>query len=160
MGEDVDMWVRIAARYPVACHTRVLSTFYDGGPERDRERIRRKPPYPPALNSLRSLVTAGGLPARTVAEIKRYVDYSTIEHLCFQLEFELPSAAKMARTERYYHWRFKLEGALIRTGLRVLSPRTVLRLRSIPVRIMRRLRRLRTERVVVKCVVPDGGAIQ
>ncbi len=160
MGEDVDMWVRIAARYPVACHTRVLSTFFDGGPERDRERMGRKPPYPPALDSLRSLVAAGGLPARTVAEIERYVDYRAIEHLCFELAFSLPSAAERVRTERYYRWRFKLEGALIRAGLRLLPPRAVLRLRSIPVRLMRRLRRLRTERVVVRRVVPDGGALQ
>ncbi len=158
MGEDIDMWVRVAARYPVACHTAVLSTFYDGGLERDRERLRRKQPYPPALRSLRSLVAAGGLPARTTAEIQRYVDYQAIEHLCFELEFELPSAAQTGRAERFYHWRFKLEGALILAGLRFLPPRTVLRIRSVPVRLMRTLRRLRTPRVAVKRLVTAGAA--
>ncbi len=141
MGEDVDMWVRIAARHPVACHTRVLSTYYDGGAARDFERISRKVLYPPALTSLRSLVEAGGLPPRTLAEIERNVDFGAIQHLCVLVHFELPQAAETLRTERYYCWRFRLEAKLIGAALRFLPAKTVLRLRSIALRIVRKLRR-------------------
>jgi glycosyltransferase involved in cell wall biosynthesis len=161
MGEDIDMWVRIAARYPVACQTRVLATYYDGGPERDLARARQRPPSFPALMSLRSLVAAGGLSARTNAAIKRYVDYKAIEHLCFQLELGLTPFEEVARKERCYHWRFGLEAAMIRAGLRILPPRAVWRLWSLPMRGWRKVQRLRSQRgdviqgrVIVRRIVP------
>jgi glycosyltransferase involved in cell wall biosynthesis len=47
MGEDQDLWARIALKHPAACDTRVLADLWLDQGQREQRRLRLKAPYPP-----------------------------------------------------------------------------------------------------------------
>ncbi|MGA2326593.1 MAG: glycosyltransferase family 2 protein [Bryobacteraceae bacterium] len=142
MGQEVDLWVRIAARYPVAFDRRILAIYHRDEGQREGRRASLKWPYPPAIRSLRKVVEAGGLPPDKLAQIKRFVDYRAMENVYWQAWLKLPSTRQVILEEPYYTWRYRLEGALLRWGVRILSPKMLYRLRWIPVAAVRKLKRL------------------
>jgi hypothetical protein len=141
MGEDLDLWARIALRYPLACTDRVLAVYYRDD-TRDWQRLRKKWPYPPELRSLRAAISAGGVEPARLARLKHYVDFHAMENLWWQLRLAVPSAGEAIRGERFYGLRYRFEAACLRAAHRVLPTRLIVNLRCRPVQLIQFLRRL------------------
>jgi len=54
-GEDLEMWARIALRYPIGYDTRILFSFYQKGLE-DKPRFRNYPKYDPKVKMLQKVL--------------------------------------------------------------------------------------------------------
>jgi glycosyltransferase involved in cell wall biosynthesis len=142
MGQDVDLWVRVAARYPVAFDRRILAIYYRDDGQRETRRATLKPPYPPALRTLRRIIQEWDVPSDRREQIKRYTDCRAMDNVYWQAGLQLPSARQTILNERYYTLRYRFEGMLLRLGVWVFPPKLLYALRWIPVAAVKKLRRL------------------
>jgi glycosyltransferase involved in cell wall biosynthesis len=138
-GEDLDMWVRIALRYPVACTRAVSATYRTDEGDRGLLRLRLKTPYPPLVRTLRSLLADGSVDPRRTAALRRYADWHAMAFLRWLLELDVPAAKKLLLDERFDTFRFRAEAAVLRMAVRILPPRAVWELRWRPGQLFRRL---------------------
>jgi glycosyltransferase involved in cell wall biosynthesis len=141
MGEDLDLWTRIALHYPIACTQRVLAIYYHN-PQRDLERAQTAWPYSPELRRLRAAIESGQTGGHNPAALRHYFDFVALKTAYCQIELAMTDCAGEAlRQERFYARRSRIEAALLRLALRVLPPRVILRIRRTPVQLGRMVRR-------------------
>lgn len=143
LGEDLDLWARIALKHPAACDTRVLADMWRDQGQREQQRLRLKAPYPPVLHSLRAALAAGRLGPERTRRIQRYLDYLAMGHIYWLVHLEeIAYARQLLGQERFYAARYRLEARALRALLRVLPPRAAWALRWKPASALARLRRL------------------
>jgi glycosyltransferase involved in cell wall biosynthesis len=143
MGEDQDLWARIALKHPAACDTRVLADLWLDQGQREQRRLRLKAPYPPLLHSLRAALAEGRLGPEGTRRIQRYVDCLAMGHIYWMVHLEeIAYANQLLRQERFHLARYRLEARALRALLRVLPPRVAWALRWKPTSALARLRRL------------------
>jgi glycosyltransferase involved in cell wall biosynthesis len=140
MGEDLDMWVRIALRYPVACSRAVSATYRIDEGDRGLLRLRIKAPYPPLVRTLRSVLAEGSVDPQKAARLRHYADWHAMDFLRWLLDIEAPAAKQLLLGERFGTFRFRAEAAVLRAAVRVLPPRIVWSLRWRPGQAFRNLR--------------------
>ncbi len=142
-GEDLDLWVRIAARYPVAFDRRILAVYHSGQQgQRELQRVRRKSAYCQPLSSLRKIVEAREVEGEKLDQIKRFRDCRAMENAYWQISLGLASARAFIEEERYYTPRYRFEAAMLRWGARVMPLEWLYALRWKPAGAAKRLRRL------------------
>jgi glycosyltransferase involved in cell wall biosynthesis len=113
-GEDLELWARIAARYPVAATQCVLATYHAEGSIARESRRFAELPYPPEVTTIRAM-------PRT-AEMRRFADHQLMYWLyCHARQGVLPPAT-------FETWSYRTEAALLRLGL--------------PIRLLANFRRL------------------
>jgi glycosyltransferase involved in cell wall biosynthesis len=78
-GEDPDLWLRLAIRYPVAYSTAVQVIYHRGMPTQYSS-MNLMPPYPPAAVSVRELDGQGKIPARLRNDVLEYRNRLLIWH--------------------------------------------------------------------------------
>ncbi len=115
IGCDIDLWGRIALRYPVACDARPLAIYHSEAEGRSFSRWRENVPYPVVVRSLRKARHAGQWDPARHSEIAAYIDTRLIaqawwmvalrdrRHLLEFLsaeQFETPRARREARILR------------------------------------------------------------
>ena len=76
-GEDVDLWGRIALRYPVAYSSQVCSIYYQNV---INSACSRKKPVKshPFVESARDSIVSGDLPACILADLEEYIEYQEV----------------------------------------------------------------------------------
>ncbi|MGD0014479.1 MAG: glycosyltransferase family A protein [Bryobacteraceae bacterium] len=143
VGEDLDLWVRVALKYGIACTRRVLVTYHvDEEGDRGRRRLAVKQrPYPIHVRTLKTMLAAGSVPAEKLDHVRRYVDYHAMDFLECLLVLEHPTANEQVLSERFHTTRYRLEAAFLRALARCLPPRMVWLLRWGPVALLRKLAR-------------------
>jgi glycosyltransferase involved in cell wall biosynthesis len=88
IAEDLDLWVRIALRFPIAYDTRLLANYHMEADGRAMCSTYSGPPYPPAITQLRTLLRSPHvLPQELHTPIGRYVDEMVMRY-AYQLLWE------------------------------------------------------------------------
>lgn len=139
-GEDLDMWVRIALRYPLAYTRAVWATYHVDEGDRGLARLEPKPRSQPLVRTLRSVAADGSVDPRRAAELRRYADWQAMKFVRELLEVRVPAAAELLYKERFDTLRFRLEACFLRVVSRVLSPRVAWELRYRPGKQWQRFR--------------------
>jgi glycosyltransferase involved in cell wall biosynthesis len=102
-GEDLELWVRLAARYPVAAARRVLVTYHAEDSVARESRRFAGLPYPPEVTTIRAM-------PRT-AEMRRFADHQLMYWLYWHARRgTLPTAT-------FETWSYRIEATLLRVGL-------------------------------------------
>ncbi|MFH2010978.1 MAG: glycosyltransferase [bacterium] len=80
IGEDLDLWGRIALRFPVACRPEILAICHEEAAGRSSLRHAASPPHPPFVRTARALLAAGELEGELAADVKGYLNRLLIDH--------------------------------------------------------------------------------
>lgn len=79
LGEDRDLWARIAVHRPVACDARILAFYFTPRQRQERPAGDSVPLLPPAVVSLSRLLDAGLVPEPRIASARAYIDWAIIQ---------------------------------------------------------------------------------
>ena len=81
MGEDLDMWGRIALKYPVAYDCRVLSVCHAEAAERSSSRFTKEPTFPPFVRSAQLAIRAGQIDKKILPALQGYLNRVLMDYL-------------------------------------------------------------------------------
>jgi glycosyltransferase involved in cell wall biosynthesis len=125
-GEDLDLWARIAARYPIACDSRVLAIYHSEAQGRSFELRGTKAPYPVIVNRLRELARSFRPNDGVAREIETYADFRLVQHAYWLLSLrERAKLVEFLRTERFSTWRYGMEALLLKTAVAAVPMRII-----------------------------------
>lgn len=145
LGEDRDLWFRIALRYPVAFDTRILAWYRVDAGERVFDNVRLRPPLPPVVRSLRCAVAEPAvwqLTSQQLTSTKTAIDWHLMEYFYWLVDAGLKSDLHEAlKREELLTLRFRLEGALLRYAIGWLPLPFVKELHRRPLWLVNQLRR-------------------
>jgi hypothetical protein len=75
IGVDVDMWGRIALKYPVGYDSRILAVYHnDLSGYRMVSAFRKSVPFPPFVNKARQSIQVGAVPSAVLPDLCSYLD--------------------------------------------------------------------------------------
>ncbi len=133
MGEDRDLWARIALHYPVAYDTRILAIYHSEAAGRSCNRPGMARRYPPAVRSLRASVSSGTLSRTQSARARSYTDWLLLKH-AYNIVYSRDRAAlrRFLRTEKFATARFRLEAAVLNVLAGFLPLRAIAALKFKP----------------------------
>ncbi|MCL6429410.1 MAG: glycosyltransferase family 2 protein [Anaerolineae bacterium] len=80
MGEDLDMWGRIALAFPVAYWAQPLALYHQEASGRVCDHHSRDPRYPPFVRSYQKAVREGRVPPEMKAAVARYCSYLLLDY--------------------------------------------------------------------------------
>ncbi len=80
MGEDLDMWGRIALAFPVAYRAQPLALYHQEATGRVCDRHSRDPRYPPFVRSYLKAVSEGTVPLETRIAADRYCSLLLLDY--------------------------------------------------------------------------------
>ena len=81
MGEDIDMWCRLAFPGSFQYMARPSATYRDALDSSAVARnLRREAPFPVFVQRLPDMISAGEVPARLVPSARRYANFLLLEH--------------------------------------------------------------------------------
>lgn len=86
IGEDIDLWARIALRFPVAYDARILATYHSHRSKGSFARWSHCPPYPLVARTLRTLRAANAVPESVQKDASAYIDWRLLEHAYWLLD--------------------------------------------------------------------------
>ncbi|MBI1787505.1 MAG: glycosyltransferase family 2 protein [Acidobacteria bacterium] len=75
IGEDREMWARIALEYPLAYDTRILATYHSSPGAGAHQSLGSEPPFPPVIRELRKALSSATVPEQLQSDIEHYHDY-------------------------------------------------------------------------------------
>ena len=144
MGEDRDLWLRVALDYPVAYDTRILAVYHSEAQGRSCDRPGMARRYPPAVRSLRALLRAGGLSRTQTARVQSYADWLLLKH-AYSIAYDGDRAAlrQLLRAEQFATARRRLEARVLEALAAVLPLRVVAALKFKPAAFLQSLRQSR-----------------
>jgi glycosyltransferase involved in cell wall biosynthesis len=95
LGEDIDLWSRLALRGPML-YTAALTATYNDRPQASSAArdLKQAPHAPPFAKSLQRLLEAGDVPQRLKKNAKRYVNFLMLEYARQQLDRGLFAEAR------------------------------------------------------------------
>ncbi len=81
MGPDLDMWGRIALKYPVAYDCRILASYRNDATGRVVTAWRKKPTFPPFIRTARAVIQRGQVNSEVAADLREYVNRLLLQYL-------------------------------------------------------------------------------
>ncbi len=144
MGEDRDLWLRVAVRYPVACDSRILAIYHSEAHGRSCDRPGMARRYPPAVRSLRALLRTGCLSATQAASARSYADWLVLKH-AYDIAYDDDRATlrRLLRAERFSTVPRRLEAIALEALAGLLPLRIVAALKMKPSAFSQSLRQNR-----------------
>jgi glycosyltransferase involved in cell wall biosynthesis len=122
LGEDIDMWGRIALKYDIAFSNRISSIYFRedlGRPQKEHYYVRN--PIAPFVKTARAAIAQGNISAVNLDELLEYLERIQIGVGCeCLLDGHNPAAARKIILEthpRTYRFKLKKYRALIQTFL-------------------------------------------
>lgn len=141
---DLDLWVRVAVRYPLAYDARVLSVVYTDAAGRMSNHPRARPHTPPPVRTLRRLLESGALSGRIRKEALSFADWLLFKHQTSMLyKGRRTEIERSLRQARFITARYRCSAAFLKASLNVLPVRVIAALRLKPVSLLWRLKRNR-----------------
>lgn len=140
MGPDLDMWGRIALRYPVAYDVRPLALYRNDATGRIVTQYKRKPTFPPFVKSARRALAENAVPADAQAPLKEYLNHLILQYLDRVVAAGDRRGLQQTLAAEFYPsalMRFRAELAYLRIASRV-----------VPMRVLYFVQRLRRSRYV------------
>jgi glycosyltransferase involved in cell wall biosynthesis len=81
VGEDIDMWCRLAVRGPFRYVANASATYRDDLDSSTLARqLERHVPYPPGARTLHALISKGEVPDHLIASARRYANFLLLEY--------------------------------------------------------------------------------
>jgi glycosyltransferase involved in cell wall biosynthesis len=81
VGEDIDMWCRVAIRGAFQYVANPSATYRDALESSALARnLKRQAPYPPWVQRLKNLTSSGEMPGRLIASARRYANFLLLEY--------------------------------------------------------------------------------
>jgi glycosyltransferase involved in cell wall biosynthesis len=129
LGEDGELWARIAYDYPIAYDTRLLGTYYAGTPSSatDCYRLTVPPKRPPVIETLRRLRTLQNELRPTPAGLDKYLEEWILFYLWKSINLPRTDFDDLARRELPDATHFPLQRLCLAIGAVPLAPQWVLR---------------------------------
>lgn len=81
MGADLDMWGRIALKYPIAYDSRPLAVYHNEAAGRMVMTWRRRPTFPPFVRSGRFALESGGFNPDLVGYLREYLNRLMLQYI-------------------------------------------------------------------------------
>ena len=126
LGEDGDLWSRIATAYPIAYDVRILATYHSEAEGRSFHQFKNNPPYPALVTALRERLATQTVPEPLRTEIEAYLEHKLLQYAYWLLFLrERQRLASLLRTERFHHPPYRLEAMVLRFLLPVLPARLI-----------------------------------
>jgi len=124
IGEDRDMWVRIALRYPIAYDSRILAIYYTDAAGRSFPRWKSNPPYPPAARTLRRLLDTGGLPSAERRDAVYLLNWLLLRHAYWLLDLgDRDTLVRHLKEESFSLWTYRWRALLLRSAATIVPVR-------------------------------------
>jgi glycosyltransferase involved in cell wall biosynthesis len=145
VGEDRDLWGRIALRYPIAHDNRILAVYHKEAMGRVCDLYAHAKPFPLVVRTLRTELARGSVAERQIPDVKAYID-----HILMQYAYDLlyqhrrSDLARLLRQEPFYLRHHRVEAMLLRCALLLLPMRVIHALKWKPLRLFRRIRKFCT----------------
>jgi glycosyltransferase involved in cell wall biosynthesis len=129
LGEDRDMWARIALRYPIGYDNRILATYHMAAAGRTFDRWKTTLPYPTVVHSLRQALLAPALHSAKDAEVERYLEFVLMKYAKGLLVLgDRSTSRQVLGRERFRISSYRREAALLRVALAILPTRLIVAL--------------------------------
>jgi glycosyltransferase involved in cell wall biosynthesis len=139
MGPDLDMWGRIALRYPVGYDCRVLASYRSDADGRVVTAWGRRPTFPPFVRSARIALMSGDVKPHVLSDLCEYVDRLLLQYLDRVIGAGDRCELRRSLTQDFFPTR------VFRRDLFLLG----LASRLLPMRILRLVRRVQLSRLTL-----------
>jgi glycosyltransferase involved in cell wall biosynthesis len=119
LGEDQDLWVRLSLLAPIAYDSRILAVYHSEANGRICRVFENEvPPIPPAVYSLRVLLSEGAVPEDRRREMERHIEWLLFNHVVKTLYSASRSDIKaLLRAAPFKILRYQVGGGLISFAL-------------------------------------------
>jgi glycosyltransferase involved in cell wall biosynthesis len=146
LGEDGDLWSRIAMAYPIAYDVRILATYHSEAEGRSFHQFKANPPYPALVTRMRERLAAQSVPAALRQDIEVYLESKLLQYAYWLLSLrERERLAALLRSERFHHAPYRIEAMALRLASPFLPARLI---QAVKVRAARAILRLRQARII------------
>jgi glycosyltransferase involved in cell wall biosynthesis len=126
IGTDIDLWARIALRYPIGFDSRILAVYHSEAEGRSFHRWRSNPPYPPVVRSLRRYLAGSELDLNKTEAIRAFVDAKLLAYGYWLVDLrDRQHLKEFLKNERYETARGRFRVAVLRTAVRLLPLRVI-----------------------------------
>jgi glycosyltransferase involved in cell wall biosynthesis len=123
MGEDLDLWAKIALKYPVAFSSDISAIYHTGASNRacDPTHSIHKMEEQACVKNAKKAIADGIVPKKMLSSLKKYIARKEIDTAIINIfAGDYPLARKvLARTETRYFWLEKFKWSII---LRIPPP--------------------------------------
>jgi hypothetical protein len=131
IGEDRDLWARIACHSPIAYDTRILANYHLEAAGRSFDRWNADIPYPPVVMTIRKMLKDGAVTATLERQVRAYGDWVLAQHLYGLVGLGLGSRAEqLLAHEAFNTLPYRIEGAVLRLAIQLLPLRIIAALRD------------------------------
>jgi glycosyltransferase involved in cell wall biosynthesis len=125
-GEDLDLWARIAAQYPIACDSRVLAIYHSEAAGRSFDLAGTDAPYPAIVERLRKLARDPHVDEHKAREIEALADLRLIQYAYWLVSLRQRSKLlQFLRAERFSTPRYRSEARMLRILLSAVPMRVI-----------------------------------
>lgn len=144
IGEDADLWARLALRYPFAFDVRILAVYHSGLDGASMKRWRTLiPPPPPVARTLRLALSNGQVRDCDRDEVETYIDWRQMKYAEWLLDLQKRSELIEFLSSQVFHTRhYRWRKLFLRGAAQMLPMRWVRALRFKPVRIVETFRQV------------------
>ena len=125
LGEDHDLWVRLSLYSPIVFDTRILAVYHSEADGRVCRVLEHEVhPPPPAVSSLRLLLSEGAVPDAVRRNVEFHIEWLLFNHIVTMLyTTRRAEITALLRSERFRVLRFRLGARLIQFALSFLPSR-------------------------------------
>ncbi len=151
MGPDLDMWGRVALKYPIAYDCRILASYRNDATGRVVTARAKKPTFHPFVRSARAAIQLGHVDPKVVPDLREYVNRLLLQYLDMVIAAgDRRELLRSLRQEFYPTRVYRQELLFLRIAAHILPMRVTYFLRRVRLsRLGLLLRRQRAEKDVV-----------
>jgi glycosyltransferase involved in cell wall biosynthesis len=131
IGEDRDLWARIACQYSIAYDTRILANYHIDAAGRSFDRWNADLPYPPVLMTVRKMLKDGAVSAALTRQVSAYGDWVLAQYLYGLVGLGLGLRAKQVLSHADFNTpHYRIEAVVLRLAIQLLPLRVIAALRD------------------------------